>query len=278
MHVWTRLKPESRGVTGQGIYADGMAEHDGMVGELLAKLDELGIADNTIIMYSTDNGAETFTWPDGGTTPFRGEKNTTWEGGFRVPMLVKWPGKIEPGQVSNEIISMEDWMPTLLAAAGDADIKNKLLKGHRAGEKKFNVHLDGYNMLPYFTGQEEEGPRKEMYYFTDDGQLSALRFGQWKVMFTEQRAHGMEVWQEPYVTLRFPKLFNLRRDPYERADWESGAYETWRFERIYAIAPAAAYVGQFIGTFQKYPPRQKPGSFNLDRVLESLQTNSSGTN
>jgi arylsulfatase len=254
MHVWTRLKPESRGVTGQGIYADGMAEHDGMVGQLLDKLDELGIADNTIVMYSTDNGAETFTWPDGGTTPFRGEKNTTWEGGFRVPMLVKWPGKIEPGQVSNEIISMEDWMPTLLAAAGDAD------------------------MLPYFTGQAEEGPRKEMFYFTDDGQLSALRYGQWKVMFTEQRGHGMEVWQEPYVTLRFPKLFNLRRDPYERADWESGAYETWRFERIYALAPAAAYVGQFIGTFREYPPRQKPGSFNLDRVLESLQTNSSGTN
>jgi arylsulfatase len=278
MHVWTRLKPESRGVTGQGIYADGMAEHDGMVGQLLDKLDELGIADNTIVMYSTDNGAETFTWPDGGTTPFRGEKNTTWEGGFRVPMLVKWPGKIEPGQVSNEIISMEDWMPTLLAAAGDADIKNKLLKGHKAGEKTFNVHLDGYNMLPYFTGQAEEGPRKEMFYFTDDGQLSALRYGQWKVMFTEQRAHGMEVWQEPYVTLRFPKLFNLRRDPYERADWESGAYETWRFERIYALAPAAAYVGRFIGTFQEYPPRQKPGSFNLDRVLESLQTNSSGTN
>jgi arylsulfatase len=276
--VWTRLKAESKGVTGQGIYADGMAEHDGMVGQVLAKLDELGIADNTIIMYSTDNGAETFTWPDGGTTPFRGEKNTTWEGGFRVPMMVKWPAKIKPGQVSNEIISMEDWMPTLLAAAGETDIKNKLLKGHQAGGKTFNVHLDGYNMLPYFTGQVEEGPRKEMFYFTDDGQLSALRYGQWKVMFTEQRGHGIEVWQEPYVTLRFPKLFNLRRDPFERADWESGAYETWRFERIFLLTPAAAYVGQFIGTFKEYPPRQKPGSFNLDRVLESLQTNSSGAN
>jgi arylsulfatase A-like enzyme len=271
MHVWTRLKAESKGVTGQGIYADGMAEHDGMVGQLLDKLDELGIADNTIIMYSTDNGAETFTWPDGGTIPFRGEKNTTWEGGFRVPMMVKWPGKIKPGQVSNEIISMEDWMPTLLAVAGEPDIKNKLLKGHKAGNKEFNVHLDSYNMLPYFTGKEKEGPRKEMFYFTDDGQLSALRFGQWKVMFSEQRAHGMLVWQEPYVTLRFPKLFNLLRDPFERAELESGAYDTWRFERIFALPAAASYVGQFISTFKEYPPRQKPGSFNLDRVLESLQ-------
>jgi len=278
MHVWTRLKPESKGVTGQGIFADGMVEHDGMVGELLAKLDELGISDNTIVMYSTDNGAETFTWPDGGTTPYRGEKNTTWEGGFRVPMMVKWPAKIKAGQVSNGIISMEDWLPTLLAAAGDEDIKNKLLKGHNAGARKYNVHLDGYNMLPLWTGQVTESPRKEMFYFTDDGQLSALRYGQWKVMFTEQRGHGMEVWQEPYVTLRFPKLFNLRRDPFERADWESGAYETWRFERIYLLTPAAAYVGKFIGTFKEYPPRQKPGSFNLDHVLQSLQTNKSGAN
>jgi arylsulfatase A-like enzyme len=278
MHVWTRLKAASKGVTGQGIYADGMAEHDGMVGEMLDKLDKLGIADNTIVMYSTDNGAETFTWPDGGTTPFRGEKNTTWEGGFRVPMLVKWPGKIKPGQVSTQIISMEDWLPTLLAAVGDADIKEKLLKGHRAGGKTYKVHLDGYNFIPYFTGKEKEGPRKEMFYFTDDGQLSALRYGQWKLMFTEQRGHGIDVWQEPYVTLRFPKLFNLRRDPFERADWESGAYETWRFERVYLLSPAAAYVGQFIATFKKFPPRMKPGSFNLDGVLESLQDNSSGAN
>ncbi len=278
MHVGTRLKEESKGVTGQGIYADGMVEHDGMVGELLAKLDELGIADNTIIMYSTDNGAETFTWPDGGTTPFRGEKNTTWEGGFRVPMMVKWPGKIAPGQVSNEIISMEDWLPTFLAAAGEPDVKNKLLKGHRAIGRRYNVHLDGYNMLPNFTGQVEEGPRKEMFYFTDDGELSALRYGQWKVMFSEQRAHGMHVWQEPYVTLRAPKIMNLRRDPFERADYESGAYETWYFERLYLLSPAAAYVGQFLGTFREYPPRQKPGSFGLDRVLESLQEGAKGSN
>jgi len=271
MHVWTRLKEKSKGVTGQGIYADGMVEHDGMVGQLLDKLDALGIADNTIVMYSTDNGAETFTWPDGGTIPFRGEKNTTWEGGFRVPMMVRWPGKIKPHQVSNEIISMEDWMPTLLAAVGDDKVKSKLLSG-----KTFKVHLDGYNFLPYFTGKVKEGPRKEMFYFTDDGQLSALRFGQWKLMFTEQRAHGMDVWQEPLVTLRFPKLFNLRRDPFERADWESGAYETWRFERLFLITPAAAYVGKFLGTFRKFPPRQKPGSFNLDRIMEKLKKPVSG--
>ena len=173
---------------------------------------------------------------------------------------------------------MEDWLPTFVAAAGESDIKNKLLQGHNGGGKTFNVHLDGYNMLPYFTGQEKEGPRKEMFYFTDDGQLSALRYGQWKVMFTEQRAHGMGVWQEPYVTLRFPKLFNLRRDPFERADLESGAYETWRFERIFVLAPAAAYVGKFISTFKEYPPRQKPGSFNLDRVFDSLQKDTGGAN
>jgi arylsulfatase len=278
MHVWTRLKESSKGVTGQGIYADGMAEHDGMVGQLLDKLDELGITDNTIVMYSTDNGAELLSWPDGGMIPFRGEKNTTWEGGFRVPMMVKWPGKIKPGQVSNEIVSMEDWLPTLLAAAGDSNIKEKLLKGHKAGDMTYKVHLDGYNMLPYFTGKVKEGPRKEMFYFTDDGQLSALRYGDWKLMFSEQRAHGLEVWQDPLVTLRFPKLFNLRRDPFERADHETIGYAQWRMERLFMLAPGAAYVGKFIGTFRAFPPRQKPGSFNLDRVLESLQTGKGTTN
>ncbi len=276
MHIWTHLKPESQGVTGQGIYADGMAEHDGMVGQLLDKLDKLGITDNTIVMYSTDNGAELMSWPDGGMIPFRGEKNTTWEGGFRVPMMVKWPGNIKPGQISNEIISMEDWLPTLLAVAGDTEIKNKLLKGHKAGGKTFNVHLDGYNFLPYFTGKEKKGPRQEMFYFTDDGQLSALRYGQWKLMFTEQRAHGFDVWQEPLVTLRVPKLFNLRRDPFERADHETFGYTRWRIDRIYALVPAISYVGKFLGTFKKYPPRQKTGSFNLDRVLESLQKTPGG--
>lgn len=230
MHVWTHLKDESVGVTGQGVAADGMVEHDGMVGQLLDELDELGISDNTIVMYSTDNGAEVMTWPDGGTIPFRGEKNTTWEGGFRVPMMVRWPGKIKPGQISNEIVSMEDWMPTLLSAAGEKDLKNKLLNGHKAGGKKFNVYLHGYDLLPYLTGESESSPRLEMFYFTDDGQLSALRYGQWKMMFSEQRGHGFDVWQEPYVTLRFPKLFNLRRDPFERADHETIGYGIWRAE------------------------------------------------
>ena len=278
MHVWTHLKPKSKGVTGQGIYADGMVEHDGMVGQLMDKLDKLGIADNTIVMYSTDNGAETFTWPDGGMIPFRGEKNTTWEGGFRVPMMVKWPGKIKPGQVSNEIISMEDWMPTLLAAAGESNIKKKLLKGHKAGGKTFKNHLDGYNFLPYFTGKEKQSPRKEMFYFTDDGSLSALRYGQWKLMFTEQRAHGMDVWQDPLPTLRLPKLFNLRRDPFERADHEAIGYGRWRFDRLFLLVPAQAYVANFIGTFKEFPPRQKPGSFNLDAVLGSLKEGGTGTN
>ena len=271
MHIWTHLKPESVGVTGQGIAADGMVEHDGMVGELLDKLDELGIADNTIVMYSTDNGAELMTWPDGGMIPFRGEKNTTYEGGFRVPMMVKWPGKIEPHQVSNEIVSMEDWLPTFLAAAGDPDIKDKLLKGHRVDGTKFKVHLDGYNLLPYLTGEVEKSPRKEMFYFTDDGQLSALRYNDWKMMFSEQRKHGFDVWQEPYVTLRLPKLFNLRRDPFERAEHESIGYDKWRIERIYLLTPAVAIVGEFLATFEKYPQRQKVGSFNLDEVMESLQ-------
>ncbi len=192
-------------------------------------------------------------------------------------MMVRWPGNIEPGQVSNEIISMEDWLPTLVAAAGDSDIKEKLLKGHKAGDMTYKVHLDGYNMLPYFTGQEKEGPRQEMFYFTDDGSLSALRYGQWKLMFTEQRAHGIEVWQDPLVTLRLPKLFNLRRDPFERADRETIGYDLWRMERLFLLVPAQAYVGDFIGTFREYPPRQEPGSFNLDRVLSSLQKGTGAT-
>ena len=271
MHIWTRLKTESQGVTGQGIYADGMAEHDGMVGQVLDKLDELGIADNTIVMYSTDNGAELMSWPDGGMMPFRGEKNTTWEGGFRVPMMVKWPGKIKSGQVSNEIISMEDWLPTFLAAAGDPKITEKLIKGHKAGKMKYKVHLDGYNLLPYLTGQEKDGPRKEMFYFTDDGSLSALRYSDWKLMFSEQRAHSFDVWQEPLVTLRLPKIFNLRQDPFERADHESIGYAKWRIDRTFLLVPAQAYVGKFLSTFKEFPPRQKPGSFSLDHVMKMMQ-------
>jgi len=275
MHVWTHLTDEAEGVTGQGVYADGLVEHDGHVGQLLDKLDELGITDNTIVMYSTDNGAETFTWPDGGTIPWRGEKNTTWEGGFRVPMMVKWPGQIEAGQISNDIIEMTDWMPTLVAAAGNPDIKQQLLDGHQAGDKNFNVHLDGYNMLPLWTGQTDENPRVEKFYFTDDGSLSALRYNEWKVMFTVQEAHGFEVWSEPFKVLRVPLILNLRRDPFERAPLEAYDYTGWMFDRVFLLTPAATYVGDFLATFQEYPPRQRPGSFTIDRALETLYRSNS---
>ena len=274
MHIFTHLKPESEGVTGLGVFPDGMVEHDGHVGQLLDKLDELDIADNTIVMYSTDNGAESFSWPDGGTTPFRGEKNENWEGGYRVPLALKWPGVIEAGQVSNEIISHMDWIPTFLAAAGDPNVKEELLTGKAVGDKTFKVHLDGYNFLPYFKGEMDEGPRREFFYFSDTGDLLNLRYNNWKVVFAEQRAEGFDVWQEPFTFLRLPKLFNLRTDPFEQADHISIGYDLWRIERVFALVPAQAFVGAFLGTFRDYPPRQKPGSFSIDQVLDSLQTGS----
>jgi len=273
MHVNTHLKPESEGVTGLGVYADGMVEHDKHVGQILDKLEELGLEENTIIMYSTDNGAEIFLWPDGGMTPFRNEKNSNWEGGYRVPTMIKWPGVIEPGTVYNDVFSHEDMLPTILAAAGEADIKEKLLKGHRAMGRNYKVHLDGYNLLPYFKGEVDEAPRKEFFYWTDDGQLANLRYDRWKMVFMEQRAHGFEVWEEPLVTLRLPKLFDLRGDPFERADHDAELYNVWRFDRAYLILPAVDYVAQHLATYEKFPPRQKPGSFNLNRVLETLQSN-----
>ncbi len=261
MHVFTRLKPASQGVTGQGLYADGMAEHDGHVGQLLAKLDELDIADNTIVMYSTDNGAELFFWPDGGYTPYRGEKNSNWEGGYRVPMMVRWPGKIKSGQISNEVISHLDWMPTLLAAVGDPNVKSKLKKGMRAGGTNYKVHLDGYNFLPYFTGKEKTGPRHEFIYTSDTGDIVGIRSGDYKVVFREQRAHGAETWIDPWVTLRAPKLFNLKMDPFERMDHESEGYFQWWGEHMFLFAPAMMEVAQFKATFKDFPQRQKPGSF-----------------
>ncbi|WIY26100.1 arylsulfatase [Parasedimentitalea psychrophila] len=273
MHVITRLKEESQGVTGLGIYADGMAEHDLHVGQLLDKVDELGVSDNTIIMYSSDNGAEVFTWPDGGMTPFRNEKNSNWEGGYRVPTMIKWPGVIEPGSVYNDIFSHEDMLPTILAAVGEDDIKEKLLNGHSAIGRDYKVHLDGYNMLPYFKGEVEEGPRKEFFYWTDDGDLANLRYDRWKMVFLEQRGHGFDVWQEPFVELRVPKLFDLLGDPFERADHEAANYDMWRFERVFLILPAVAYVSQHLATYVDFPPRQKPGSFNLGAVLEKLSSN-----
>jgi arylsulfatase A-like enzyme len=270
MHIFTHLEDKAKGKTGLGIFADGMVEHDSHVGMLLDKLDALGMTDNTIVIYSTDNGAEVMSWPDGGMTPFRGEKNTNWEGGYRVPMMIRWPGKIEAGTISNEIVSQEDWLPTIVAAAGVPNIKAKLLQGYKAGSKTFKVHLDGYNLLPYITGKVAEAPRKEFFYLSDDGGLVALRYGRWKLVFQEQRAHGLEVWEEPLVTLRFPKLFDLRGDPFERADHEGMDYKRWRLERAYMLVPAQAYVGKFLQTFRAFPPRQKPGSFNLDAVMDSL--------
>ena len=270
MHIFTRLKPASVGKTGLGVYADGMVEHDGMVGELLEKLEELGVEDNTIVMYSTDNGAETFTWPDGGTTMFRGEKNTQWEGGYRVPTAIKWPGVIEAGTVNNEIGAHEDMLATLLAAAGDTTVKEDLLTGRKVGSKDFKVHLDGYNLIPALKG-EGEWPRKEFIYWTDDGSVAALRYNNWKVTFLRQNAEGYKVWSHPFEVLRAPALTNLRMDPFERAEAEHAmGYQQWWAERMFVFAPAGAYVGQWLQSFREFPPRQKPGSFNLERVMESV--------
>ena len=276
MHIWTHLPPEWKGKTGLGVYPDGMVELDSQVEQLLKKLDDLGIAKNTIVIFTTDNGAEVMTWPDGGTIPFRGEKNTTWEGGFRVPMLVRWPGHIKPGMLANDPISLQDWLPTLIAAAGEPGIKEKLLNGYSAGGKTYKVHLDGYNFLPYLTGGQENGPRKEFLYFTDDGDLSALRYGNWKILFMVQRAHGLEVWQEQYATLRFPILENLRSDPFERAD-ESIDYGRWRVDHLFLLVPAQAIVAQFLQSFKEFPPRAKPGSFTVGNALQMLHKNSQGS-
>ncbi|WP_136480618.1 arylsulfatase [Cognatitamlana onchidii] len=271
MHVWTHLKPESEGKTGLGVYADGMVEHDAMVGQLLDKLEELGIADNTIVMYSTDNGAEVFTWPDGGTTMFAGEKATQWEGGFRVPTVIRWPGVIKPGTIINDIGAHEDMLPTFLAAAGDTQVKEKLKKGMQGQSlnRNYKVHLDGYNLIPAFKG-ESEWPRKEFLYWTDDGSCAALRYNNWKITFLRQNAHGMHVWQAPYEQLRMPMVGNLRSDPFERAHHEAIGYGKWQFEHMFVFAPAGFYVGNWLQSFKEFPPRQKPGSFSLDRVMEQV--------
>ncbi len=271
MHIWTHLKPESEGKTGLGVYADGMVEHDGMVGQLLDKVDELGIADNTIVMYSTDNGAEVFSWPDGGTTMFRNEKATQWEGGFRVPTAIRWPGVIKPGTVNNEITSHEDMLPTLLAATGDTSVKQDLVKGKRVSGRNYKVHLDGYNLLPALKGETTDWPREEFLYWTDDGNVAALRYKNWKITFMKQDAHGIDVWTNPYTALRAPMLANLRMDPFERAHDETIGYSTWWVDHMFIFAPAGAYVGQWLQSFREFPPRQKPGSFNLDRVMEAIQ-------
>ena len=272
MHVFTHLKEESAGKTGKGLYPDGMVEHDGHVGQLLDLLDELNITENTIVFYSTDNGAEVFTWPDGGTTPFHGEKATTWEGGVRAPAAVRWPGKIPAGKVVNGIVSHLDWAPTLLAAAGVPDIKEKLLQGHTAGDKTFKVHLDGYNMLDYFmSGGEGEGPRNEIFYFTDIGQMSAVRHGDVKVHFMVQEAHGFDVWKQPYIPQGWPSMVNLRSDPFERAMHESIGWADWSVRRMYALSGAAVVATEFMKTFLDFPQRQQPGNFNVDAIMQQLE-------
>jgi len=271
MHFRTHVKEELRGISGQDEYSDGMVEHDMHIGKFLDKLDELGIADNTIVFYSTDNGPHMNTWPDAAMTPFRGEKNTNWEGGWRVPAAVRWPGKIKAGAWSNEIMHHMDWLPTFLAVAGEPDVKEKLLTGYSAIGRDYKVHLDGYNFLPYLTGKDEHGPRREIFYFSDDGDLTALRYNDWKAIFMEQRAEAtFQAWREPFIPLRAPLIINLRRDPYERGMVTSNTYDDWWLDRPFLLLPAQDYVAEFLMTFKEFPPRQKAASFSLDQVMEKL--------
>jgi arylsulfatase len=273
MHFRTHIEDRIKGQAGrwQSEYHDCMIEHDKHIGQMLDLLDELGIANDTMVMYGTDNGPHMNTWPDAGMTPFRSEKNSNWEGAFRVPAMVRWPGVIKPGTVCNDIVSHLDWLPTIVEAAGDPGIKEKLLKGHTVGKKTFKVHLDGHSLLPYFTGKTPHHARKGFLYFTDDGDLACLRYDNWKFVFMEQRAAGtMQVWAEPLTPLRVPKLFNLRTDPYERADITSNTYYDWLLDRAYMFVPAQALVAEFLGTFKDYPPRQKAASFSVDQVMEKM--------
>ncbi len=271
MHFRTHVKDELRGISGQNEYGDGMVEHDMHVGELLDLLDELGVADNTIVQYGTDNGPHKNTWPDAGVNPFRGEKNTNWEGAWRTPSMVRWPGHIKAGSISNEIMSGMDWLPTYLAVAGNTTIKEELLKGKKVGNKTFKVHLDGYNMLPHLTGKEEKGAREELFYFSDDGELMALRYHDWKVTFMKQNEAGtMLTWSTPMETMRIPWIYNLRRDPYEFATVTSNTYWDWYLDHVFLLLPASEYVGKFIATFEEYPPRMKAASFNLGDTMDKL--------
>jgi arylsulfatase A-like enzyme len=280
MHCFTHVKADRRdkpGLTSRTEYNDGMIEHDGHVGKLLKALDDAGVADNTIVLYTTDNGPHKNTWPDGAISPFRNEKNSNWEGAFRVPCMIRWPGKIKAGSVSNEIVSGHDWIQTFLAAAGEPDVKEKLLKGQEAHGKKFKVHLDGYNQLPYLTGQVEKSPRRGFFYFNDDGDLVCLRFENWKIVFMEQRAPGtLRVWAEPFTPLRLPKLYDLHADPYEQADITSNTYYQWMMEQGYVIFAASAITEEFLKTFKEFPPRQRAASFSIDQAVEKMKQNIGG--
>jgi arylsulfatase A-like enzyme len=271
MHFRTHVSEKNKGKSGQGFYNDAMVHHDENIGRMLDKIDELGIADDTIVMYSTDNGPHYNTWPDAGITPFRGEKNTNWEGGWRVPAFVRWPGKIEAGSVVNGIVTHQDWLATFLAAAGEPDVKEKLLTGHKVGNKTFKCHIDGFNMIPYLTGETDKSPRETFFYISDDGEIMAIRHNDWKAVLMEQRAKQLMCWFEPFVKLRAPKLFNLRQDPFERADQNSNTYWDWYISRCYLISGMQGLVAKEIDNFVKYPPRQKPASFNLDAVMRQLE-------
>ena len=275
MHVRTHTKPESVGQAGrwQSTYHDTMVDHDKNVGELLALVDQLGIAEDTFVMYSTDNGPHMNTWPDGAMTPFRSEKNTNWEGAYRVPMLVRWPKRIPAGVVTNDIVQHHDWLPTFLAMAGEPDINQKLQQGYGVGGKKFKVHIDGYNLLPFLTEKGVKSPRKGFIYFSDDGDLVAVRFDNWKVVFMEQRKAGtLAVWAEPFVPLRFPKLFNLRTDPFERADITSNTYYDWFLSHDYMVGAADWIVEEFLQTFREFPPRQRAATFTIDQAIEKMKS------
>jgi arylsulfatase A-like enzyme len=273
MHVWTHLSPKWENKSGYGLYADGMMELDSDVGDLLKKLDDLGIADNTIVIFTADNGAETFSWPDGGNSPFRGEKGTTYEGGFRVPLLVKWPGTIKPGIIINEVMANEDWMPTLLAGTGDPNAKEKLLQGMQVGDKTFKVHLDGYNFVPFFKGEVAQGPRHEFFYFTDNGDLTALRYDDWKLSFKTIKGNLFTGTPE---STNVPLVTNLRQDPWERYQDESMMYARWWGDKLWTMVPGVTIVGQFLATFRDYPPSQRGGTLSIERALEMVQQGSSG--
>jgi len=271
MHFRTHVKAANRGISGQDEYSDGMVEHDGHVGELLKLVDDLGIANNTIVFYSTDNGPHYNTWPDAGTMPFRSEKNSNWEGAFRVPAFVRWPGHFPAGTTLNGIVSHEDWLPTLAAAAGAPDIAERLKAGVELNGREYRNYIDGHNQLDYLSGKAKESPRKAFMYANDDGQIVAMRYDAWKAVFLENRGQAFGVWREPFTELRVPLLFNLRRDPFERAQHNSNTYNDWFLDRAFVLVPMQQIAGQFLMTMKDYPPSQTPGSFNLEKIQKQIE-------
>ncbi|MFH6946124.1 arylsulfatase [Flavobacterium sp. FlaQc-50] len=270
MHIFTHLSKEYEGKTGLGLQADGMTEHDDDIGKLLKKLDDLGISENTIVIYTTDNGTELMTWPDGGSTPFRGEKATNWEGGYRVPTVIRWPGVIKPGTIyTTDMFAHEDILPTVIAAAGEPDVVQKCLKGYKVGKKTFKVHLDGYNLIPFFKGEVKESPRKEFIYWSDDGDVFAIRYGRWKTVFIEQNNEGLDIWRKEFEKLRLPNIFDMYIDPFERGD-KSLLYDNWLVHHVYLNYGSTALVANWLQSFKEFPPRQKPASFNLDEVMAKM--------